>query len=56
MQVTCPPTSKAGDTIAIQTPSGPMHVTVPDGVMPGGVFMVQAGAPVVVAQAVAVPA
>lgn len=58
LQVTCPPTSKAGDTILIQAPSGPMQVTVPDGVMPGGIFMVQTPPvpAVAVVQAVAVPA
>ena len=40
MQVTCPDTSKGGDSIQIQAPCGVMAVVVPAGVGPGGIFMV----------------
>jgi len=55
MQVVCPPGSKAGDTIQIQTGSGPMQLVVPAGVFEGMSFQVSvpaAQAPIVTAMAV----
>ena len=41
MQVTCPPGSKAGDPLQIQTSSGPMQIVVPAGVTAGMPFRVE---------------
>eukprot|EP00928_Gymnodinium_smaydae_P074610 TRINITY_DN5763_c0_g1_i2.p1 TRINITY_DN5763_c0_g1~~TRINITY_DN5763_c0_g1_i2.p1 ORF type:complete len:501 (+),score=72.91 TRINITY_DN5763_c0_g1_i2:64-1566(+) len=41
MQVACPPGSGPGDVVAVVTPSGQtVQVTVPAGVPPGGVFLI----------------
>ena len=59
MQVACPPGMKAGETVQIVTPAGPMHVVIPQGVSEGQAFSVQVAAPqpqpVAVATAVPVP-
>ena len=40
MSVTCPPNVFAGNLLNIQTPSGLMRITVPNGVRPGQAFQV----------------
>ena len=45
MQVACPAGSKAGETVQIVTPAGPMQVLIPQGVSEGQTFSVQVAAP-----------
>ena len=52
MAVTCPPDARPGDSMAVTMGGRQLTVQVPEGVSPGGVFMVQ---PPVMAVATAVP-
>lgn len=52
MAVTCPPDARPGDSMAVTMGGRQLMVQVPEGVSPGGVFMVQ---PPVMAVATAVP-
>ena len=45
MQVACPPGMRAGETVQIVTPAGPMQVVIPQGVSEGQTFSVQLAAP-----------
>jgi len=45
MQVACPAGMKAGETVQIVTPAGPMQVAIPQGVSEGQTFSVQVAAP-----------
>ena len=52
MAVTCPADARPGDCVAVTMGGQQLTVQVPEGVQPGGVFMVQ---PPVMAVATAVP-
>ena len=52
MAVTCPPDARPGDSMAVTMGGRQLMVQVPEGVSPGGVFVVQ---PPVMAVATAVP-
>ena len=41
VEITCPTSARPGEHIEAQTASGRMHVTIPDGVRPGQVFLVR---------------
>jgi hypothetical protein len=41
VEITCPASARPGEHIEAQTASGRMHVTIPDGVRPGQVFLVR---------------
>ena len=41
VEITCPASARPGEHIEAQTVSGRMHVTIPDGVRPGQVFLVR---------------
>ena len=41
MQVVCPANATAGTSITVNTPSGPVTCTVPDGIGPGATFFIQ---------------